>query len=538
MVTKFLSKTKGYCNPMTLKYLKKTVDQYFFRLLIIPFLFIFFYLTCGKTTDSNQVVVARVGNRNITVEDFRYNYEFGLPHLKQGPDRKRSYLDFMIKEQILSLDGYRLGLDKTKRVQMLEKELLDELLVEELFRKEVNEKIKISPEEIKEAITKSKVKWKLRYWSEPNLEYANSVCQAMRHRGYSAVISDILNSNPEVNLKLDEFETDYLTWLDVSPELLSAIKDLPIGEISDPVEMNGVYHIFQIADIRREPLTDYEFQSKAGTYKKIIYYRKLQKKAAKFVSSYMTPKNVVTKGDAFRKLSDAVMEWDKNREENHNNFSDAIKETKDKDSALFKLKNSLHQTLVTFEKTKWTIKDFIGRFNFNSIKAESKEKNSFRSVLNQQIALTVRNHFFINDARKNDLHKSPTVKKQLQDWRDKWVYEEVRRFYTKNLKISDEQAKAYFKKYKDKYKIRWDDNLIYANFANQSKRDVYIQTARAILNQKIDSLKNVYSVTINHAVLDTITVIDFKKSRWASFQILKKSSNRIARPFIDPAWGW
>ena len=520
---------------MTLKYLKKLVNQYLFRLRII--LFVFIFLTCGENTNTKQVIVARVGNRNITVEDFRYNYEFGLPNMKQGPDRKKSYLDFMIKEQILALEGYRLGLNKTERVQKLKKELLDELLVEELFKKEVNNKIKISAEEIKEAITKSKVKWKLRFWSEPNLEYANSVCQAMRQRGYSAVISDILNSNPEVNLKPHEFETDYLTWLDVSPELLKAIKDLPIGEISDPVEINGVYNIFQIADIRREPLTEYEFQSKAESYKKILYYRKLQKKATEFVSSYMTPKNVTTKGDAFRKLSDAFIEWDKNHKDNNDNFSEAIQKMKNKNSALFKLKKSLNQTLVTFEKNNWTIKDFIDRFNFNSIK-KSKEKDNLRNLLNQQIALTVRNYFFINDARKNNLQKSPTVKKQLQDWCDKWVYEEVRRFYTKNLKISDEQAKKYFKKYKDKYKIRWDDNPIYSNFANQSKRDVYIQTARSILNHKIDSLKNIYPVVINYAVLDTINVIDFKKSRWASFQILKKSSNRLARPFVDPAWGW
>lgn len=44
----------------------------------------------------------------------------------------------MIKEKLLVLEGYRMGLDRGQRIQNLESELIVELLVEELFKKEVD----------------------------------------------------------------------------------------------------------------------------------------------------------------------------------------------------------------------------------------------------------------------------------------------------------------------------------------------------------------------------------------------------------------
>ena len=85
--------------------------------------------SCNKD-EKKDVILARVGDDVITVKDFKYNYETGFPHLKKKPDPKRSYLEYMIKEKLLSLDGYKRGFDKSPRVKKFEKELLNELLVE------------------------------------------------------------------------------------------------------------------------------------------------------------------------------------------------------------------------------------------------------------------------------------------------------------------------------------------------------------------------------------------------------------------------
>ena len=251
----------------------------------------------------------------------------------------------------------------------------------------------------------------------------------------------------------------------------------------------------------------------------------------------MTPKNVVTKGESFRKIAKALKEWDEKDLDESANFFDAILSAEEDDAALFELKNSLKNTLVTFEKGKWTIEEFLNRFHEKSIKLPSQGGNNFKSQLNQQIAINVRDHFFIKEAKKRKLDKSKKLQKELTQWSDKWVYEEIRGLLVADLDIKDEQIREYFDKFKDKYKIRWDDDPQFSSFKNQAKRDVYIRNTKQILNQKVDSLKNVYPIHINYAVLDTIQVIDFKKSKWISLQVYKQSSNRMAIPIVDPAWG-
>lgn len=507
-------------------------NQTTFLLIMLLLVAAVFNFNCGEKAEQDQVVLAKVGDKIITAEEFRFNYEFGLPHLKQGPNPKESYLNYMINEELLALAGYHTGLHKSERVQQLESELTGELLIEQLFKKEVYNKITVTPEEIEDAIIKSSVSWKLRYWVEPSLDYANSVHAAMKKNGYGEVVDEILKSNPEIKMDMNDFETDYLSYLDVPPELLDAIKDLPVGEISDPVEMNGAFFIFQLLDIRREPLSEYEILNKSGSYKKILKAKKESKKATEYVSQFMTPKNVVTKGDAFRDLSNALIEWHKTGKVDSMNFEQAVQSADDENSALFKLKKEMNKTLVTFSGGKWSVRDFLNRFNEKAIKFEPSNENSYRNQVNQQIALNIRNHFFMREARKNDLNKAPSLQNELQMWRDKWVYEEARDHFMQNVTIDDDAAKQYFEKFKDKYKTNKDETPAFEKYASQARRDALHQRKLSLLRQKVDSLKTQYPVFIDKSVLDTIEVSDSK----INMQVFKRSSGRLARPIVDPSW--
>ncbi|MBD3289578.1 hypothetical protein GF337_12305, partial [candidate division KSB1 bacterium] len=71
-----------------------------FRIILVVIILIAALQNCGKKEP--QVVLAKVGDNVITADEFRYNYEFGLPHLKQGKNPKESYLNYMIKEELLA----------------------------------------------------------------------------------------------------------------------------------------------------------------------------------------------------------------------------------------------------------------------------------------------------------------------------------------------------------------------------------------------------------------------------------------------------
>ncbi len=509
---------------------------------IIKSIIVFFILflisnACSRNeSESDPDIVAYVGERKISARDFQLNYEFGFAHLKKTNDRKYSYLKYMINEALLSQEGYRLGLDKSERVKNQEAQLLEELLVEELFRKKVDESIIIADDEIKDAITKSTVKWKLRYWVELNSEDAFNVYNSMQVSGYTKVVQEILAGNPEENRDLKDLETGYLTWLDIPPELLEKIKDLEIGEISKPIELQGVYLLVQITDITRSGISDHDYKNVYNRFKQILFYREQKVRAASFVANFMNPKNVITKGNEFKILANALTEW-KQQSSNSDSFLESVEQAGNSEPALLELKNNLGNTFITFVDEDWTVKEFLNRFDPHSIKAKPFNKQLFRKQLKHQIAITIRNYFFVKEATSLGLDSSEEVINQIESWRNKWVYEEARRFYTTDINIDNTEAKKYFNDNVSRYVTQNGKQPEFSEVVSQVKRDAYIEQAKRLLETKIEQLKKNTLVKINRAVLDTITVSDSDKSRATNVFLFKSSSGRLAFPTVDPAWG-
>lgn len=453
--------------------------------------------------DESSIVLARVGDKVITVDEFRKNYELGFPHLKIGKDRKRSYLNWMINELILAQEGYRLGLDQSERVQLSVERMKRELLVEALIREKIQKNISVTMDEIKEAINKSKVSFKFRFWVESSYARAVEVANEMKQRGYADVVGDLIRAHPEISPDPALLETGYLTWMDVTPEVLNAIKDLPYGDISEPVLINGKYYIFQVLDIRRMAVTENEYYSKAPSVKKALLQQKLHQAVATYTTNLLEEKNIVTKKPLFDKLYDALEEWKAKRESLSSNFKKAVLSADESLPKLSALRSSLNEPMVTSTDGDISLNEFLDYFFPEKIPAEVKNKQSLRIELHKLVALTIRDYFLLKEARKDHLEELPEVTYQLNLWKDKWVYEEMRHQLLNNLTEK-----------------------------NRTKL-TYLDTA---LDSSLSTFRERYPIEINEAVLDTIQVVDFQKSRWAAVQLFRTGTNHLAYPIADPLW--
>ncbi len=507
----------------------------FYQVFLFGF-FLFLLNGCSKKEkDFEKDIIAYVGDYKISVRDFQLNYEFGFAHLKTKENEKLSYLEFMIDEALLSQEGYRLGLDLSQEVKNKEKELLNELLVEELFKKGVDDKIIISDNEIKDAISKSNVKWKLRYWVEQDLNNAERVYSLIKKSSYEDVVQGLLN-NQEVKSEIKKYETDYLTWLDIPPLLLEKIKDLEINKISKPIKVDNVFILVEISEITSNIISDYDYQATYDKYKQILFYREQKKQTAIFLKNFMNPKKVITKGRAFGYILNALVAWKKSDVEKIT-FEQAAENANNSEQELLLLKKHYDETLVTFKDGSLSIKDFINRFNASNITAKVSEKKKIYNQLNHQIAISIRNHFFLEEAFVRGLDKSPDVKSELKMWRDKWVYDELRKELTNNVKIDNSIALEYFNTHKDSYKTKTGIVPTFNEFGNKAKHDAYFNQTFTILRNKINHLKKDFPVKINKELLDSIKVFDSEKSRWATVFLVKGNNNRLAVPTVDPSWG-
>ena len=79
-----------------------------------------FYLSTGCSRDLffeeyqnskiKNEIVAEVGPFKITAEEFLYSYEFGPAFPKRKDNSKQTYLNYIINEKLLALDGYEKGI--------------------------------------------------------------------------------------------------------------------------------------------------------------------------------------------------------------------------------------------------------------------------------------------------------------------------------------------------------------------------------------------------------------------------------------------
>ena len=102
-------------------------------------------------------IVAEIDSIEITAEEFYFGYEYGPAFIKRKPESKERYLNFLINEKLLALEGYSRKIDTTEQAEEMLVEFKSDLATEELFKLEVLSKVKLSDGEIDTAINKKNI---------------------------------------------------------------------------------------------------------------------------------------------------------------------------------------------------------------------------------------------------------------------------------------------------------------------------------------------------------------------------------------------
>ena len=493
---------------------------------------------CGeKSPETGEAaVVAEVGEACIRVKDFRLTFEGAISPQKRGPNPKMAILQDMIREKLLALEGYRQGVEQRPAVRDAVHRLRNELMVEALLEEKVKSRIRISREEIEEAINKSKVSFKFRYWSEGDRATAEKVAEEMRRRGYSPVVDELIAANPEQHIDPARLTTDYLTNESVPEDILAAIGAIPIGDISQPLLRDGRYFIFQVLDIRRSGVTTHEYDNRAPEFEQKLFWTRYIKALGSYGDSLLNPLEVRTSSQSFEALAGALAWWDRQNPEDPEGFIPAVMAGGQADPSLKRLAAMLDDRFYSAGGRITQTRDFLGEFDAARFLKKYQGQVELRSALHQTVGEQIRDRFLLAEAQKEDLADHPIVKEQIPLWQDKWVYSEMRKETRQNLRADSSAARRFFEAHKARFRLKKDQEPVFSDVAGQVRRlaDQY-RTAQAL-----DSAAHVYArrfpVTIHLEVLDTIRVTRFEKSPGASTQFFRSCTNRQAYPLLDPIW--
>ncbi len=485
------------------------------------------FSACGKRSPQ-EPILARVGDTQITAEEFLLNYEFGYGHLRQGEDARRAYLDFMIREKALALEAQKIRLDTAQTIVHALHTLREELLIERVFEEHALRGVEVTDEEIREEINRAAVSIRFRFLPAASETEADAIHDVMTRHGYGRALEQSQETIPELFIARGELTSPLLSVEDIESEILAILEGLEINTPSKPVEYEGYWYVFEVIEIVRRPVSASDYERLAPRYEKVVYNRKAMEAGQAFVAGTMQPLAVVTKRQGFDLLKEALWHW-YSAETPMRNLLHYIEDQR-RDTPYTRLLVSGYDTdLVYFGDEQWSIRSFLEHFTPGRYSLRARDPTLFESRLADVVALVVRDAVFLRMAADEQLHDSPEFRSTLEAWKDKWMFQEYVKLLLQVPPVAGAAGHGGSGGSWPEAEAGVADGDAVPAGATQMR-------TRSWLAHFADSVAAGYGISVDSAMLDSLPLTHTASNPRMTVHLVKSNSNKMPFPIVDPGW--
>jgi len=421
---------------------------------------LFFSLNCSQKNQSS--VVASVGDKKITLSEFRDMYQFNpsLAGIKSDVAAKRLLLQSLIAEKLLATAAVTHGLADQPKTKAWFEEFKREALIEKLWQDSIFSKIQISQNELLEAYRQSKQKRVVQYFlyddsTQAALDYsrlrgAMTFTELARLKGFS------LKTIPQDTILSD-------TRL---PSIRPQVYRMKINEVSSPIKEGRYYFILKLTNILTNVFQSQDdFEQQQSKLAKTIRLRKSARKFAEYKQRHFKTAPYTLDKEIFKKMVRAM-----------DSYLFSSGRVKPKGNRLgidleknASLGNMAQEAVVHFNDGRvWTVKELLRRAEVAPYPIEFKARGEFRLSILAAVKHVLDDEALAQEALRLGLGKTAYVRNQRQMWSDYLLYE------LEKSKISQKKKTA------------------------AAKSKAFLRELSALVKQ--------HDIHINHAILDTLSV--------------------------------
>ncbi|MBK8946220.1 MAG: hypothetical protein IPM32_13265 [Ignavibacteriae bacterium] len=499
-----------------------------------------FFLSCSDDKIPEEQIVAKVGDKIITVNEFKNSFEFSLKTLRLSNNPRKHYLDLMIKEMLIANDGYTKGFHKSKYVTDRINNRTNNNLLESFYSKYVHARVNVPEEKIIDALKKASIKFRLLIYPTPSLQKAAEAYDQARISNLGDYIDKQIQKLEVQNVKKENFETDWMDFMEMPPEMFASIKNLEIGKPSEPIPFNNGYAIFQIIELKREAIKSDEL--KYGAKRKKMYARlynvESDKIVHKIMDSLLTPLNVRLSNSTIDKMIKPLLEWIDAGITKKGSIVKNLSHVNDSSKNYLKeLKKLLPQKLYSSVDGITTVEDYFNYMNYHRKNIiESKDLNDLKNRLITEIGTMIKNKKFIEIAKSDGFLDSSKVKDDIKIWEEKWTYDIYRDHLVQKISVTEDEMKNYFKYRWRELNISDIDTTRFYKYKDDVYNAILFEKHKKILDTELDQLKKKYTVWINENILNSIKLNDGPKSLETSLIVVKNFTGEFLVPTVDTRW--
>lgn len=491
---------------------------------------------------SKRAVVAVVGPWKITAEEFRLSYEFGPAFAKRAKDAKRLYLDYMIDEKLLALDASSRGDAIASFVAPGLAEIEGDLATEELYKDDVQSKVRVSGTEIGQGIEQSKRHLKLQWIFAPTKERVQQLAEELRSGAPYDSLYRLQGSDSALSAYRAVGGTLFQIRMD-NPAVGAVADTLRLLRPSAPLKGADGWYIIRIVDETKDVLTTQSDDIKLREdVSRALLQHKSDSLSKQYVSTLITSNRPVTVPETVSLLScylalkfldsSDVREWGLSTPAGDQKGPVTLQDL-DEHGRMPLVKLSRNVRLPLSEFLAWY------RDREYLIRIQKTSKEAYLHSLEQLLWQWVRDHLLVERAYKRNLQARETVRIQKKWWEEKLLFEAEKRLIADSISFHDNALQAYYEGNRRHYKDAKGSELTFSDARDAVLRDYYEDEVTKRILHRLNALKTKYAVSVDEQVLARIPVEADPKA--IDLYAVKKGGTfpRPAFPVIDMLWqGW
>lgn len=230
--------------------------------LLISILVLAAIYGCAKQPSPGQKVLVKVSNSVITVDDFNKKIARLPPYYQNVVQKnKKRYLEEVIAEKLFYEDAIRKGLNNDKEVAEILQEAKKKIIIAKLIKTEIEDKAKVSEDQIKAfyEANKDKLKtpemWRASHILVPTEDEANAILQALKG---GAKFEDLAKEKSKDATATRGGDIGYFRSGQLVPDFEKATLALEVGQTSGVIHTKFGYHIIKLTDKKAPGIQSYE----------------------------------------------------------------------------------------------------------------------------------------------------------------------------------------------------------------------------------------------------------------------------------------
>jgi hypothetical protein len=475
-----------------------------------------------------DLILAKAGTQEITVDDFRNRYEF-MPHLNYSTDNqgtvKKEFLYSLIAEKLWALYGLEKRFD-TLDVFKSSLETLRRILIKDaLYKAEVESKIKISSEEISDGLIKI---GKLLSVSLLSSTDSSEIFQLANQLNEGADFDSLLMTRKEYKLQKPHLS---ITFGSLNEENIENILyNMKPGSISHPVKSETGWFIFKLNDETINQAIKPNSDHARNKVFSIIQDRKRRKAEEVYLDSLIGGRRMEADGKVFKSVYEILYSLlqKKYRNDMNDTVSGLSLSEKEIYSAIGSMsKEILNYPFIKFDDGNATSKDFLYYLYYQKVNFQRFSPDEIRNTLSRFVKQFIEDEMIIREGIKRGFGSSADIIKDVEMWKEYYLTKLAMESFYDSVTVGEKELTDYIKS-----KKAANDSLKDRNFY---KSQIELKKLQNFLTKKTIGFAKKYHIIINEQLLSSLKISELNTF---TYRLIGFGGRIAALPITIPMYEW